>query len=272
MQYLTSKTHDGVGMYRFGYSPIGKPFLSVYCYKLDDVLIDTAQRNCERKIITTFQDDIINKILLTHWHEDHSGNAETLANLHNADIYAPDQCLHQLKNGFKVLPYERFLFGEIRPVTREIQPLPKEITTKNHRLIPVFTPGHSEDHTVFIEANEGWLFGGDLFVGVEIQIFRKGEKFWQQVESFKRVLEYDFDVIFCGHHPRLKNGRKWMQQKLQYFEDFGGQVKGLSEQGFSTKGIMKEMKLRENKLLNLLLSNDVSVAYMVEAASGTRSI
>lgn len=266
MQYLTSKTHDGVGMYRFGYTPIGKPFLSVYCYEIDGLLIDTAQRNCEQKVLKTFEEKHINSILLTHWHEDHSGNAEVLARFHEATVYAPSQCLPQLKNGFKVLPYERFLFGEIRPIRHDILPFPEEIITKNHCLTPVFTPGHSEDHTVFVELDKGWLFAGDLFVGIEIRFFRKGEKFWPQVDSFKRILEYDFDVIFCGHHPRLKDGRQWMQRKLQYFEDFGGRVRELHERGLSVKEVMKEMKLGENRLLNLLLSNDIAVAYMVEAA------
>ncbi|MFB0944787.1 MAG: MBL fold metallo-hydrolase [Spirosomataceae bacterium] len=266
MQHLTSKAHEGVGMYRFGYSLIGKPFLSVYCYEVDGLLIDTAQRNCEQKVLKTFEEKQINSILLTHWHEDHSGNAEALASFHEAIIYAPSQCLSQLKNGFKVLPYERLLFGEIRLITQVIQPFPKEIITENYRLTPVFTPGHSEDHTAFIEPDKGWLFAGDLFVGIEIRFFRKGEKFWPQVESFKRILEYDFDVIFCGHHPRLKDGRKWMQRKLQHFEDFGGRVRELHERGFSVKEVMKEMKLKENTLLNLLLSNDIAVAYMVEAA------
>lgn len=257
-------------MYRFGYSPIGKPFLSVYCYKIDDILIDSAQRNCEQKVLKTFQNDEINKILLTHWHEDHSGNAEALANFHNAGIYAPRQCLHHLKDGFGMLPYERVLFGKIRPITHEILPFPAEIISENHRLIPVFTPGHSEDHTVFVEKDQGWLFAADLFVGVEIRFFRKGEKFWSQIESFKRILKYDFDVIFCGHHPRLKNGKDWMQRKLQYFEDFGGRVKQLHDRGLSVKEIMREMKLKENTLLNLLLSNDVAVKYMVEAATEPR--
>jgi orotate phosphoribosyltransferase-like protein len=57
-----------------------------------------------------------------------------------------------------------------------------------------------------------------------------------------------------------------MQRKLQYFEDFGGRARELRERGLSVKEVMKEMKLRENTLLNLLLSNDIAVAYMVEAA------
>lgn len=270
MQYLTFKTHENVGMYRFGYSPVRKPILSVYCYLIDDLLIDTAQRNCERKVLQTFEEKQINKILLTHWHEDHSGNTQTLAITHNAKIYAPTPCVHKLKNGFRVLPYEHFLFGKIRPVTREIHSLPPEIITKHYKLTPIFTPGHSEDHTAYLETDKGWLFSGDLFVGVEIKIFRKGEKFWPQVDSLKTVLTYDFDVIFCGHHPRLKNGKEWMQRKLQYFEDFGGNVQKFYKQGNTAKEIIALMKLKESKLIKTLTSNDVSLYYMVEAACEPR--
>lgn len=267
MQYLTSKTHEGVGMYRFGYAPIGKPLLSVYCYLIDDVLIDTAQRNCKRKVLQTFESEQIDKILLTHWHEDHSGNTQKLAARHNAKVYAPVQRVQKLIKGFKVLPYERFLFGKIRPITEKINPLPETIITKKHILTPIFTPGHSTDHTVYLEEDKGWLFAGDLFVGVEIKFFRKGEEFWPQVASFKKVLNYDFDVIFCGHNPRLADGKEWLQRKLQYFEDFGGSVRELHEQGYSVKEIIKNMNIKENQLVRLLTSNDVSLYYMVEAAS-----
>jgi hypothetical protein len=103
-------------------------------------------------------------------------------------------------------------------------------------------------------------------VGIKIRIFRKGEKFWPQVEAFRKVLTYDFDVIFCGHHPRLKDGKKMLAQKLQYFEDFAGKAQYFQQKGLDTKEIMKAMRFRENGLLKLLLSNDVSVEYMIEAA------
>jgi glyoxylase-like metal-dependent hydrolase (beta-lactamase superfamily II) len=233
---------------------------------LDDLLIDTAQRNCEQKAVRTFEKEQINKILLTHWHEDHSGNTQQLATAHNAKIYAPVQCIQKLSKGYKVLPYERFLFGEIHPITEEIHPVPETIITKNHKLTPIFTPGHSEDHTVYLEEDKGWLFAGDLFVGVEINIFRKGEEFWPQVASFKKVLNYNFDVIFCGHHPRLENGKEWMLRKLQYFEDFGGRVRELHQQGYAVTKIIEIMNLKESVLIRMLTSNDVSLYYMVQAA------
>ena len=266
MQYLKHRKHADVELFRFGYAPIGKPWFNVYCYVLDNILIDTAQAHCKDKIVETFQGKTINKILLTHWHEDHSGNVATLAQKHKAEVFAHPFTKEKLSKGFDILPYEKFLFGKIKPYKGQIHPFPTLIETTHHKLLPIYTPGHAEDHTVFLEQDKGWLFSGDLFVGVKIKIFRKGEKFWQQVDSFKKVLQYDFEVLFCGHHPRLKDGKQMLQAKLQYFEDFGGSVQSFHQQGLSAKEIIKVMRLRENHLMKLLLSNDVSVQHMIEAA------
>lgn len=270
MQHITYKNHQGVGMYKFGYSPLGKPWLSVYCYLIDDLLIDTAQRNCEKIVLQTFESKPINTILLTHWHEDHSGNTTSLAAQHQARVFAPEGTGPYLRKGFNILPYERFLFGEIIPFTGEITIVSEDIFTENYQLTPVFTPGHATDHTVYVEQNKGWLFAGDLFVGVQIKVFRKAEKFWQQLDSFKKIITYDFDTLFCGHHPRLFDGKAWMQQKIDYFEDFGGQVRAFQQKGLLPKEIMKAMKLRENHLLRLLLSDDVSLMHMITAACEER--
>jgi glyoxylase-like metal-dependent hydrolase (beta-lactamase superfamily II) len=266
MQYLKHRKFDRVDMYRFGYSPIGKPWLSVYCYLIENILIDTAQTNCQEKVLSTFKNKQIDQILLTHWHEDHSGNTAELAKLHKAQVYAHSFTKEKLQQGFDILPYEKFLFGKIKPFRGQIADFQDIITTTNYQLTPIFTPGHANDHTVFLEKNQGWLFSGDLYVGIKIRVFRKGELFWPQVESFKKVLAYDFDVLFCGHHPRLKDGKLMLAQKLQYFEDFGGKAITFHEKGLTVKEIMKAMRLRENSLLKLLLSNDVSVEYMIEAA------
>lgn len=266
MQYLKYKKFADVELFRFGYAPIGKPWFNVYCFVFDNVLIDTAQARCQEKVSATFQHKNIEKILLTHFHEDHSGNVATLAYQHQAAVYAHPLTKEKVKHGFDLYPYERVLFGHITPYKKEIHNFTPTIETSHHKLVPIHTPGHSDDHTVFLEPDKGWLFSGDLFVGIKIRIFRKGEKFWQQVESFKKILQYDFDVLFCGHHPRLKDGKQQMQAKLQYFEDFGGNVRSLHEQGLSIKEIIKAMNLRENHLIRILVSNDVSVKHMIEAA------
>ncbi|UTA67624.1 MBL fold metallo-hydrolase [Emticicia sp. 21SJ11W-3] len=266
MQYLKHRKFADVELFRFGYAPIGKPWFNVYCFVFDHVLIDTAQAHCREKVKATFKDKRIEKILLTHFHEDHSGNVAALAIEHKAEVFAHAATQEKIKKGFGLHPYEKVLFGHITPYESHIHHFPAIIETPNHQLVPIYTPGHSDDHTVFLEPNKGWLFSGDLFVGIRIRVFRKGEKFWQQVASMKNILQYNFDVLFCGHHPRLKDGKQQLQAKLQYFEDFGGHARGLHQKGLPVKDIMRTMKLRENHLMRLLLSNDVSVRYMVEAA------
>jgi glyoxylase-like metal-dependent hydrolase (beta-lactamase superfamily II) len=268
MQYLTYRKFADVELFRFGYAPIGKPWFNVYCFILDNVLIDTAQAHCQEKVSATFQHKNIEKILLTHFHEDHSGNVTSLAHEHQAEVFAHPFTQEKVKQGFDLYLYEKVLFGQIKPYTKQIHDFPVIIETPHHKLLPIYTPGHADDHTVFLEPDKGWLFSGDLFVGIKIRIFRKGEKFWQQVASFKKVLQYDFDVLFCGHHPRLKDGKQQLQTKLQYFEDFGGNVRNLHQKGLPVKEIIKAMHLRENHLVRILVSNDVSVRYMVEAALG----
>lgn len=266
MQFLTHRKHHEVELFKFGYSPIGKPYLSVYCYYFDGVLIDSAQTNCKEKVLETLKHKPINKILLTHWHEDHSGNTARLAKQHQASVYAHPFTQEKLRNGFEIHPYEKFLFGKTKPFKGQMFDFQEVINTNQFQLKSIYTPGHSEDHTVFLLKERGWLFSGDLFVGVKIRVFRKGERFWQQVDSMKRVLQEDFDVVFCGHHPRLKDGKRFLNQKLQYFEDFGGKVRHFASKGLQSKEIMKVMHFRENRLMKFLLSDDVSVKYMIQAA------
>jgi glyoxylase-like metal-dependent hydrolase (beta-lactamase superfamily II) len=265
MQFLNHRKYHNVELFKFGYSIIGKPYLSVYCYLIDDVLIDTAQSNCEEKVAEAFCKRTINKILLTHWHEDHSGNLTILQKQHNVQVFTHPFTAQKLQEGFEILPYEKFLFGKVKPYKGKTNDFGEFIQTQNHRLIPIHTPGHAIDHTVFLEPNEGWLFSGDLFVGIKIRVFRRNEQFWEQVESFKKVLQYDFEVLFCGHHPRLKDGKKLLAAKLQYFEDFGGEVLKYHQKGLNTQQIIKALGRRENRLMQILLSNDVSLAIMVEA-------
>lgn len=65
MQTLRFSKHHDVEMYEFGYAPIGKPVMTVYCYFVDGLLIDTAQANAERKVQATFAKKDIHQIALT---------------------------------------------------------------------------------------------------------------------------------------------------------------------------------------------------------------
>jgi glyoxylase-like metal-dependent hydrolase (beta-lactamase superfamily II) len=265
MQTLKKKYFDSVEIFKFGYAPIGKPLMTVCNYWLDGLMIDTAQINARRTVLKAFQDKKISQIALTHWHEDHIGNTDIFYQKYKPILYAHPFTAQKVQEGFKVLPYEQYMFGRIQPSSIPFQDFPEKIETDRYTLLPIHTPGHSIDHTVFLEPQQGWLFAGDLFVSTKIKYFRQGEDLGEQIESIKKVLQYDFEVIFCGHYPQFKNGKELFRQKLQYFQDFYGQVSHLYHQGKSLKEIMKVLALKEAYWLKWATFGDVSVAHMVNS-------
>lgn len=265
MLTLKKKIFEQVEIYKFGYAPIGKPAMTVCCFWVDQLLIDTAQYNARKKVLKTFENKKIEQIALTHWHEDHIGNTADLYLQHRPTVFAHPFTTEKLHNGFKVLPYEQFMFGKIKPYPIPTQNFPEKICTEKFEFVPIHTPGHSEDHTVFLEPQQGWLFAGDLFVSTKIKYFRRGEDLGEQIESIKKLLQYDFEVIFCGHFPQLSNGKELFRKKLQYFEDFYGSVKKYYLQGLDSKAIMKAMHLKEVYWLKYATFSDVSVELMVQS-------
>lgn len=263
MQTVKKTKWFDVEIYEFGYSPISKPLMTVCNFWVEGLMIDTAQRNAQKLVAKTFQHKPIEQIALTHWHEDHIGNTAYFFQKYKPTIFCHPFTAQKLQTGFKVLFYEQFMFGKIDAYPIITQDFPEKICTAKYEFTPIHTPGHSADHTVFLEKNQGWLFSGDLFVSPKIKYFRKGEDLGEQILSIKKILQYDFDTIFCGHYPQKTNGKELFRLKLQYFEDFYEAVKNYYYQGLGSKEIMKALKIKEVHWLKYVTCLDVSVEYMV---------
>lgn len=269
MRIRSTLHHGPVEGYQFGYSPVRfvKPF-PVWCYYLHDTLIDTGQRHCQADVLATFRPKPIRQIILTHFHEDHSGNVAALARAHEAPVLTGTITAERIRASFPLLAYEQFWFGAIDPCSAEagvvVQPLPEVISVGPYGLRPMLTPGHSDDHHVLLEPNEGWLFAGDFYVG-KLKIFRRGENIYQMIESTRRVLQYDFDTVFCGHNPVLKHGKTAVRQKLQYLEDIVGRVQQAYDRGVRGQALVKVAGLREQWAVKLFTQNDVGADYVVRS-------
>lgn len=256
--------HGPVRGYRFGYSPVRVvPPVSVWCYWLDGVLIDTAQRHRQRDVLETFAPQRIDRIVLTHFHEDHAGNAAALRMHHQCPVLAGDLTAARIADGFPLLPYERFWFGRIDPCPGAL-PLPARIETTHYTLQPIHTPGHSDDHYVLLEANEGWLFAGDFYIG-NLRLFRRGENIYQMIESTRRVLTHDFGVVFCGHNPVLTAGRRAVERKLHYLETLVERVRAAHGRGLRGEALVRAGGLREQWWLRAFTGDDVGAHYLVRS-------
>lgn len=238
--------HDGVDYYRCSVYRLNKNVQTVYTFLVDDVLIDTAQRHNRENIYGILKDKSIHKILLTHHHEDHSGNLNYLMRKFKIDAYGHPIAQSILSKGYEISPLSSYFSGKVEKANIKSINDGDMIETAKHQLKAIYTPGHCDDHICYYEANEGWLFSGDLYVADRIKYFAKFESLLTQIESLKKLVQLDFDALFCSHNPKVKNGKKHLQTKLNFFEEFAQTVILYKQQGLEQKEIFQKMGLKEN--------------------------
>ena len=258
------KEHDfgQVIGHELGWSPVGRPLMTTICYRVGPVMIDTGPPHMRAAVLDLITRNRLEAILLTHYHEDHSGNSAAIRNL-GLPVFAGEQTAEKLRQPYKIFPYQHLMWGANSPA--ELDLFPGTIEIAGFRFESIETPGHSRDHTVYLESNNGWLFAGDIYLSHQIKYFRADEHIDEQINSLRKVLDLDFESLFCGHHPRPENGKEYIRQKLQYLEDFYGKVAVLATDGMDAAAIMKALKLKEQRLVKWICFGNVSMKNMVRS-------
>ena len=118
---------------------------------------------------------------------------------------------------------------------------------------------------VLHEPSQGWLFSSDLYLNAYISYFLFSERMLQQIQSLEKVLKLDFDTLFCGHNPQLKNGKAALAKKLNFLTAFYEQVQHWHEKGYDPQAIFKAMKLKENYTIQLMSHGWLSKINMVKS-------
>ncbi|NOY69233.1 MAG: MBL fold metallo-hydrolase [Deltaproteobacteria bacterium] len=263
MRILKKHDYGPVTGYEFGWSPVGRPLMTAYVYRIGPVLIDTAFAHVRKDIINILKADPPDSVFLTHHHEDHGGNASAIKKRFNVPVYGHRLTAQKLEKKYRILPYQRLIWGAGEPV--EVTPFDDKWEGMGFTLVPVHAPGHSKDHTVYLETRNGWLFSGDIYLGDRIRYFRSDEKIADQITSIKKILSLDFEALFCGHNPRPEDGKKFLARKLAFLEDFYGNVAALAIKGMEEKEIMHTLNLTEDRFILWLCFGNVSMKHMVRS-------
>jgi len=247
--------HEAVNGYKFGYSPFGKPKMYVHVYYIDGLLIDTGNSNAELDV---------RQIFITHHHEDHSGNQNRLQQHFNCPAYASEACCELMKKPPKI-SLAQYIFWGNRPPNHQLIPHKASIHTDkyNFQIIPI--PGHASDMVALYEPDKKWLFSADLYVHYYINYFMKNESVAQQIQSIKRILELDFEVLFCAHNPKFTGGKALLEKKLVFFENFYAHVSELYEKGYTAAQIFKQLNFKENRYIKFLSHGNLSKMNMVKS-------
>jgi len=230
---------EGVEGIRVGRWPIGIN-TSVIVYRLGETLIDTGPANMWGAVRRFVAEKPVARVLLTHHHEDHSGNAAHIAETFGVPVYAPAEGLTWLAQGYRIHAYRRFFWGVPACLTAEA--LPEEVALEGgRRLRVVHTAGHAVDQTCLLEPEQGWLFTGDVFIASTMRYMRTDEIFDEILDSLRRVLELSFDTIFCAHRGVVRHGHAAIQAKLDGLKALREQARALQHKGRSTNSITRRL-------------------------------
>ncbi|WP_090396031.1 MBL fold metallo-hydrolase [Natribacillus halophilus] len=85
------------------------PLMSFYLYYIDGVLVDTGPSRRRRSLIPFFRAWDIDRVAITHYHEDHSGMASWIGRHITADILVHEKRFPSLMKNHTVHGIRNFL-------------------------------------------------------------------------------------------------------------------------------------------------------------------
>ncbi|MGJ7913464.1 MBL fold metallo-hydrolase [Neobacillus sp. LXY-1] len=203
--------------------------LNVHCFFLDGVLIDAGARSLEKGFISFFKQLEIQQVVMTHYHEDHTGCAAFLQKELEVPLYMNAMMIDYCKKKPDYPLYRQLYWGRRRPF--RAQPIEETFTSRNATWTVIKTPGHSKDHLAFLNNETGQLFTGDLYCQEKTKVILREESIPDIIESLKRILTFDFEDVFCCHAGYLNDGRTALKGKLEYLLDLQGEIVKLNDEG-----------------------------------------
>lgn len=213
--------------------------LNVYSYATDGILIDTGAQSLQ-KFFKAFIDEVdFQQVMLTHFHEDHTGCAAYVANSTQYPIYLNQKSIQSCTQKADYPLYRQLFWGRRKPFLA--QAMPGTFISNSATWDAIDTPGHAHDHKVFLNRETGQLFTGDLFVQERTKVSMTEESIPQIINSLKRVLTYDFGEMFCSHAGYVENGRAALTRKLDYLLSIQHEVLMLHDKGESANEICKKL-------------------------------
>jgi glyoxylase-like metal-dependent hydrolase (beta-lactamase superfamily II) len=257
--------HGELDYYRFSLYHFGTNMQTVYVFRIGDVLVDTAQSKSRNNLLSALEGRDVGSVVLTHHHEDHTGNAALIRREFNAEIYAHPECVDLLSRGPYITPLGRMISGNVEKVAANPVADLEVLDFGCTRLQAIYTPGHCDDHIAFYEPDRGWLFPGDLYVADRIKYFESNEDIDMQISSLERMCALDFDVLLCSHNPKLKNGKARLARKLELFKQFYGDVADMHRKGMSAQDIFKATGRKENKFYKIMTVGHFTAVNMVKS-------
>lgn len=223
--------------------------MQVFLYLAGETLIDTGFSHAEFLVERVLADQEIGAILLTHNHEDHTGNTAALAQQHECPVYLRNSGLIWGEGVDRLPFYRRLCWGKVAPF--EAVEMPERLNIGARNIRAVSTPGHSGTHTAFFDEPTGALFTGDLYVSSGASAVMRHENPYETIESLRRAADLEPSAML-GSHNQLLDPPAWaLRRKADRMEEAAREVLRLSDSGVHPSEIAKRL-FSGGRLRNLL--------------------
>jgi endoribonuclease LACTB2 len=203
----------------------------VSAYLVSGVLVDTGFRHVRADLLRALRELRPRGIIVSHWHEDHAGNAPTLATA--LPMWMPAYTEAKLRERQRVKLYRHFTWG--RPPALEGNLIPFDVAP----LQTIATPGHSPDHHVVFDPHTATLFSADLWLGVRVRIVGASENPYEIIASLERAIALNPRRMFDAHRGMVDRPVAALEAKRAWLADTVGQIEHRLDAGDSETAILR---------------------------------
>jgi glyoxylase-like metal-dependent hydrolase (beta-lactamase superfamily II) len=209
--------------------------MDVSAYLVRNVLVDSGFPLARRVFARVLEERRVVGAMLTHYHEDHAGNADLLAERDIPLVMHPTTLVH-LREVTPIRAYRRLVWGAPRRIASPLSELTPPLSLRF-----VHTPGHSADHQVVWDPERATVFSGDLWLGVHARVMHEDEDPFQIVESLRVVHALRPKRMFDAHRGFVREPMAAIEAKIGFLEDTIAAVRAKIDAGWSDRAIVRRV-------------------------------
>ncbi|MBD3195806.1 MAG: MBL fold metallo-hydrolase [Candidatus Lokiarchaeota archaeon] len=262
---------------------IPSPFFTS-CFIIEDILIDTgapASTDELKSFLEKYQEErMINKCIITHIHEDHSGGASMIQKNFQIPLFAHSKAIPILKNKHNYPQYRKMTWGEERlPVNAEKIPNLVDSSSRKYEFEVLHMPGHAPGLIALIERSKQWVFTSDAVQSKYKMIFGANSDIQEDISLIYKSISNLYNItagmnnlkIFSSGQGVFK-GREFLKEKLMEIKSLQKQVHTLFDE-FSEKyekdekiykKVLRELFGRET-VIGKLTKEDLSTMNLIKS-------
>jgi glyoxylase-like metal-dependent hydrolase (beta-lactamase superfamily II) len=209
--------------------------MDVSAYLVHGVLVDSGFPHARLQLSRFLDERPVRGAMLTHYHEDHAGNAELLA-ARGIPLAMHSLTLERLRDPSGIRLYRRVVWGTPPRLTSALREFASETPLEF-----AHTPGHSLDHQIVWDPGRATVFSGDLWLGVRATVLHESEDPYRIIESLRTVLALAPERMFDAHRGPVRDPVGAITAKIGYLEDTIAMIAAKKAAGWSDRAILRRV-------------------------------